>query len=110
MSGIGTKAETGAEVPPVDTEAADHPTQAEIAAVMAATAGAHPTEIAAEVTTAAVTGAQAAVNAAAMEIPEAAIEEVSAAEAADPQPPEGTPVTASTEEINLLLFFELVLV
>ena len=114
MSVTGTKVEIGAVVLLADTEAAvplteiavDHPAQAEIGAAVlpADTEAAVPlTEIAVEVlvevTTVAATGA-----------PAAAIEEVSAAEAADRQPPEGTLVTASTEEINLLLFFIPVLV
>ena len=71
MSGIGTKAETGAEVPPIE------------AAIVV----------------------QAAVSAAAMEIPEAATEEVSAVEAVIGVPPEGIPVMVSTEETDHLFFY-----
>ena len=105
MSVTRTKVETGAEVHPADTEAADLPTQAEIAVVLVTTVAVPLTETAAEVvTTVVVTEVQAAANAAAMETPAAVTEEVSAAEAADRQPREGTLVTASTEEINSLFF------
>ena len=76
------------------------------AAVNAAviTTTADPTEAAAAVIIEAAIGVPAAVNAAATGIPEAATEEVSAAEAADRVPPEGIPVTASTEETDHLFF------
>lgn len=104
MNVTGIKAEIGAEVPLADTEAAVHPTQAEIAAVTPTTAVGPLMEIAAEVITAAVTGAPEAANAAVTAVQAAVTEEVSAAEAADRVPPDGIPVTVSTEETDLPFF------
>ena len=107
MNVTGIKAEIGAEVPLADTEAAVHPAQAETGAEVPLAdteAAAHPTEIAAEVITAAVTGAPEAANAAVTAVQAAVTEEVSAAEAADRVPPDGIPVTVSTEETDLPFF------
>lgn len=113
-----TRAEIVAAVHPAETDVEDPPTQVETDAVVhlvdteAADLPEAEAEVAAEAAiTAVVTEAlQAAENAVAMEAqaapvaPVAATEEVSAAEAADHQPQEGTLVTASTEEIKSLFF------